>query len=145
MSIQQFTKYGYSYDHAVSLSGTYGVFPVTIDASNSSRSASMPNDAYLESVEFEISSIASSAAKVTVYLARDSAGDVPITSTALAGSQQTITTGLATATDGAAVFTINKDYHYDSGVGATTPGTLYVVAKTDTGTCTANIRLNWRS
>ena len=109
------------------------MFPVTNDSTNSTRAAAMPNDAYLESVEFEISSIASSAAKVTVYLARDSAGDVPITTTALAGSEQTITTGLATATDGAVVFT------------ATTPGTLYVVAKTDTGTCTANIRLNWRS
>jgi len=145
MSIQQFTRYGYAYDHAVSLSATYAVLPLTIDATNSSRSSELPNDAYLESVEFEISSIASSAATITVYLSRDSAGDVPITTTAIVGAAQAITTGLATATDGAVVYTINKDYHYDSGVGATTPGTLYVVAKTNTGTCTANIRLNWRA
>tara|TARA_R110000751_G_scaffold21862_4_gene62284 strand:+ start:2481 stop:2918 length:438 start_codon:yes stop_codon:yes gene_type:complete len=145
MSIQQFTRYGYAYDHAATLSATYAVLPLTIDATNSSRSSEVPNDAYLESVEFEISSIAGSAATVTVYLSRDSAGDVPITTTAIVGAAQAITTGLATATDGAVVFTISKDYHYDPSVGATTPGTLYVVAKTNTGGCTANVRLNWRA
>jgi hypothetical protein len=143
--IRQFTKFGYSYGHAVSLSATYAVQAITADTTNSSRCASIPNDAYIESVEFEISSIASSASKIKVYLARDSAGDVPFTSDKLAGAEQTITTGLATATDGAVVWTINKDYHYDSDVAATTSGTIYVVAKTDTGTCTANIRVNWRA
>tara|TARA_Y100001938_G_scaffold151151_1_gene246599 strand:- start:5887 stop:6204 length:318 start_codon:yes stop_codon:yes gene_type:complete len=105
----------------------------------------VPNDAFLESIEFEISSIASSAAQVTVFLARDSAGDVPITSDQTAGATQTISSGKTTAGDGAVIWTISKDFHYDSEVASTTSGTLYVVAKLDTGTCTANVRLNWRA
>ncbi len=143
--IRQFTKFGYSYGHAMSLSSSYVVQAVTLDKTNSSRSASVPNDAFLESIEFEISSIASSAAQVTVFLARDSAGDVPITSDQTAGATQTISSGKTTAGDGAVIWTISKDFHYDSEVASTTSGTLYVVAKLDTGTCTANVRLNWRA
>lgn len=142
--IRQFTKYGYAYKHAASLTATYSAHAVTVDRTNSARSADIPDDAFLESIELEISAIASSADDITLYLARDSAGDVPITNHELAGAEQKIATGMTTNTDGAVVFTINKDYHFDSEVTATSSGTLYVVAKTNTGTCTANIRLNWR-
>jgi len=144
MAITQFTRFGYAYKNAASLTSTFTVHAVTVDSTNSPESSALPNNSFLESVELEISSIASSADDITLYLARDSAGDVPITGFHLAGATQKISTGLATATDGAVVFTVNKDYHFDSGVSATTSGTLFVVAKTDTGTCTANIRLNWR-
>lgn len=144
MAITQFTRFGYAYKNAASLTSSFSAHAVTLDKTNSPGSSALPDAVFLESVELEISSIASSADDITLYLARDSAGDVPITSFHLPGASQKISTGLATATDGAVVFTINKDFHYDESVSATTKGTLFVVAKTDTGTCTANIRLNWR-
>ena len=59
--IQSFTKYGYSYHHGstapANITTTYQVFPVTVDATNSTNSASFPDDCNIQSIEFEVTTI----------------------------------------------------------------------------------------
>jgi len=147
MSINQFTKYGFAVANAVSITGSFSAHEVS-GSSDVKFSSDVPVSAFLESLEFELTSIASGD-QITVFLARDSDGDVPLTSTALAGSTQTVTIGRSTATKGGCSFTINKDFHFDSTVTNATIGKLYVIVKcVDSGgsgaSCTADIRLNWR-
>ena len=101
-------------------------------------------------IEFEFTA-RDSATDVTMYLARDSAGDIPITNPASA----TITNGVATATKGGASFSSLVDYHFDGGTSSegvttaitnTSRGTLYIIAKQVGGTnARGNIRVSWRS
>jgi hypothetical protein len=142
--IQSFTKFGYSYHDAgtapTNLANTYNTFPVTVDSTNSTNSASFPDDCNIQSIEFEITAL-STAGSVTMFLARDSAGDIPITNE----FTQNVTVGDTTVTKAGAVFSSEIDYHFDGSVANTTRGTIYVVAKVDGGTPTANIRVNWRA
>ena len=142
--IKQFSSYGYSVSTADVAIGTgYTAFPITALAANQ-KSFTVPDDCFLESVEFELGAIAASDT-ITLFIARDSAGLVPITSDALGGATQTVTMSVAgAATTGGVSFTINKDYHFDTVVGNATSGTIYVCAKASAA-CTANIRLNWRA
>ena len=141
--IKQFSSYGYSVSTADVAIGTgYTAFPITALAANQ-KSFTVPDDCFLESVEFELSSIAASDT-VTLFIARDSAGLVPITSDALSGATQTVTLSVGASTTGGVSFTINKDYHFDTVVGNATSGTFYVCAKANAA-CVANIRLNWRA
>lgn len=143
--IQSFTKYGYSYhdeDTApTTLTTSFQVFPVTVDTTNSVNSASFPDDCNIQSIEFEIGTLGS-CTSVTMFLARDSAGDIPITN----GATQNITIGATTATKAGAIFSSEIDYHFDGSVANTSRGTLYVVAKkVGGGTTKAHIRVNWRA
>ena len=142
--IKQFTKYGYSYSHNDTINTTYNNtgFAVTSDATNSPSAVSFPNDCYIDSIELEGSGVAVGE-NVTLYLARDSAGAVPITTDALPGASQAPT--LRTGSNGGYSFAVGKDYHFDSSVTNSTSGTLYLFAKTAAGAITANIRVNWRS
>ena len=152
--IQSFTKFGYSYHHGstspANITTTYQVFPVTVDATNSTNSASFPDDCNIQSIEFEVTTVGHGST-ITMYLARDSAGDVPFTNP----STENITVGLGDATKGGAIFSNEIDYHFDGGSGAgtaitgTSRGTIYIVArKADSGGSDAtvtNIRVNWRA
>jgi hypothetical protein len=140
--IKEFTTFGYSYHHAAALSGTYAVLALTADATNSPNSAAFPAGCYIDSIEFELSGTAA-AEKVTMFLARDSAGAAALTTDQLAGATQAPT--IRTGTVGGCNFTVSKDFHYDSGVSNSAVGTIYVVAKVATGASTANIRINWRA
>jgi len=71
----------------------------------------------------------SSATQVTMYLAADSAGDIPLTDEIIVD----IVTGMTTATKGAASAAIDLDYAPASGG---TSGSIWLVAKTDVGTAT---------
>tara|TARA_R100001510_G_scaffold49993_1_gene48678 strand:- start:354 stop:815 length:462 start_codon:yes stop_codon:yes gene_type:complete len=142
MGIKQFTHFGYSYKHNASLTDSYSVFELTVDATNSPNSAAVPSSCHLDSIEFELSST-DATEKVTMFLARDSAGVVPITTDQLSTAEQvpTIITGSA----GGCSFTIGKDFHFDSSVTNATIGSIYVAAKLPSGkSSTAKIRLNWR-
>ena len=81
---------------------------------------------------------------ITMFLARDSSGNVPLTPDSTSGSTQTVTVGKTTSTVGGVVFTVGKDFHYDGGVTGGTTGTIYVVAKANAA-CTGNIRVTWRA
>ena len=75
MSIQEFTRFGYSYSHANNVGTSYNGtgFALTSDATNSPAALAVPANCYLESIELEASSVAAGE-NVTIYLARDSAG-----------------------------------------------------------------------
>jgi len=145
--IQSFTKYGYSYHDSgtapTTITTSYQVFPVTVDATNSTNSAVFPDDCNIQSIEFEIPALGSpGASSITMFLARDSAGDIPITNE----YTQNITVGATTPTKVGAIFSDEIDYHFDGSVANTSRGTIYVVAKkTGGGTTTASIRVNWRA
>ena len=138
-----FTKMGFSYHNQASVTATATVFACTADSTNATESANFPNNGNVQSVELSIDSIASSAASITMYLCRDAAGDIPLTPGQTSGATQTIQTGVTTATDGGVIFLIDADVNFHTG--HSVADTVYVVLKTDTGTCTANIRVNWRA
>ena len=142
--IKSYTHFGYSYHHGstspANITTAFQVFPVTVDTTNSTNSASFPDDCNIQSIEFEITAL-SGAANVTMFLARDSAGDIPITNE----YTQNVTIGDTTTTKAGAIFSNEIDYHFDGSVANTTRGTIYVVAKVNSGTPTANIRVNWRA
>ena len=142
--IQQFTKYGYSCSAVdVAIGTSYSAIPLPSLAANN-KSLAVPDDCYLESIEFELSAIAASD-NVTIFIARDSAGLIPITSDALPGAKQTVTLSAAASTTGGVTYTINKDYHFDTTVTNATSGTIYVCAKANAACVAENIRLNWRA
>ena len=156
MSIHQFSHFGYSVCSVKSSGGTtgaptsitnsYQAFPVTVDATNSVNSISFPDDCNIQAIEFEFAD-RDSATAITMYLARDSAGDIPITNP----STQTITNGVTTASKGGCAFSSLVDYHFDGGTSSaaitgTSRGTIYVIAKQTGGTnATGNIRVYWRA
>ena len=127
--IRQFTKYGYScIGSSESIGTSYSAIALSGVAANK-KSANVPDDCFLESIEFELSSI-TSGDEITIFLARDSAGKNPITSDVLGGASQEVTMSIAGgATTGGVVFTINKDYHFDTTTTNASSGTLYVCAK----------------
>ena len=141
--IRSFTSYGFSYHDSATIGTGYTVFAVTVDTTNSPQSAKFPTQCFIDSVEFELASIAASDT-ITMFLARDSSGNVPLTPDSTSGSTQTVTVGKTTSTVGGVVFTVGKDFHYDGGVTGGTTGTIYVVAKANAA-CTGNIRVTWRA
>ena len=137
---------GYSYKHDVTLSTSYTVIACTEDSTNSSGSSSFPTACNIQSVEFEFTA-RDSGTKVTIYLARDSAGDVPISTDTTSGAAVDIQSGLATSSKGGATVPVGVDYVHDGTVTNSTKGTFYVVAKVtgSSGSTKANVRVNWRS
>lgn len=143
MSIRSWSKASFSYKHGASLTGTFQVFEVTQDLTNSPDSDFFPDTCNIQSIEFEFTA-KSSAASVTAYIARDSAGDVPITPGGTSGASQDITVGVTDAAKGGATLFVDNDYTLDTGVSNSNRQKIYVVAKVNAGTPTANIRVNWR-
>jgi len=143
MSIHSWSKSSFSYHNAASLGTGYSVFPVTVDAINSPDADLFPDICNIQSIEIEFTTL-STASTATVFLARDSAGDVPITPDSTTGATQTITVGATTNTKGGTAFAVDTDYHRDGAVLNTSRYIIYAVVKVDAGTPTANIRVNWR-
>lgn len=128
---------GFGTAAAAALSTSYAVFTVTANASSDALSAAIPDDCLLGWLAVEIDTIASSAASITWYLSLDAAGDNPITD----AKTTTIVTGKTTATDGGIAVALDLDYRRPT---TGTTGTLYWVAKTNTGTCNAKPRIWFR-
>jgi hypothetical protein len=113
---------------ATALSSSYSVIALSI----------VPDRVHLGGLFGKIDTIASSAASVTWYLAADSAGDHAITSEVTS----TIVTGKTTATDGGFAEAVDIDWAFPSW--ATGAGSLYLVAKVDTGSANLTPGLTWR-
>ena len=142
--IQQFTKYGYSCSAVdVAIGTTYSVTAITNLAANN-KSGVVPDDCFLESIEFELSAIATGDT-ITMYLSRDSNGHVPLTSDQLGGATQAVTKVSNAASTGGVSFTVGKDYHYDTTASNAASGTIYVVAIANAACVAEIIRLNWRA
>jgi len=137
-----YTRVGFSYNHQADITATAQIFACTADSTNASESANFPYNCNVQSVVVSIDTIASSAATINMYLARDAAGDIPLTPGQTSGATQTIQVGATTATDGGVVFLVDADVNFHTN--HSVADTIYVVLKTDTGTCTANTRVNWR-
>ena len=109
------------------------------DSAVDANSRAMPSACHWSHLEIHVSSIASSAASLNVYLTWDAAGDLPCTA---ASGATTIVTGLQTATDGG--LAIDLDVFATFPATATTSGQVYLFAKTDTGTVQIDVaRLYW--
>jgi len=134
-----FNHAGISYKHQAALTTSYQVFTLTADTTNCARTANVPPFAELKNINFELDTIAGGASKVTFYLARDLAGDIPVTGELSAN----VVFGLSTATKGTALACIDLDYHYQ-GLAAEVIGTLFLVVKLNAGTANGNIRQHWR-
>ena len=134
-----FNHAGISYKHQAALTATYQVFTLTADTTNCPRTAVVPTFALLKNTNFELDTIAGGASKVTYYLARDVAGDIPVTMVYTAD----VVFGLTTATKGTAIACIDLDYHYQA-LAVEVIGTLYLVVKLNAGTANGNIRQHWR-
>tara|TARA_R100000152_G_C6777687_1_gene207720 strand:- start:642 stop:1073 length:432 start_codon:yes stop_codon:yes gene_type:complete len=142
--IKQFTKFGYSCSAVdVAIGTTYSVIEITNLAANK-KSSVVPDDCFLESIEFELSAIATGDT-IKMYISRDSGGHIPLTSDQLGGATQAVTKVSNAATTGGVSFTINKDYHFDTTASNSTSGKLYVVALANAACVAENIRLNWRA
>jgi len=135
-------RLGHTADSSVSLGTSFAVTALT--GSDATLGGSdIPTVGNLQNIEFELTSI-STAASVTMYLARDSVGDYPITPSVGSGATQNINEGI-TSGKGSVIFTIEYDYKHFAGVSNSTAGTIYLVAKVNAGSATAQVRLNWRS
>jgi hypothetical protein len=145
-SVITWKKHGFSYANNASITDAASVHAVTQDATNSLRSAVFPYDGNIQSVEVFLSGMGGSPTELTMYLARDSVGDVAVTPGGTNGATQTIKAGF-TSNTGSCVFAVDSDFHYDSNVASVTAGTIYVVLDLDgSGTsATADVRVNWRA
>tara|TARA_R110001583_G_scaffold13263_4_gene57429 strand:+ start:2832 stop:3266 length:435 start_codon:yes stop_codon:yes gene_type:complete len=143
MSIMSWSHSGFSYNHQHSVTNSFSIAACTKDLTNAAGSDNFPWHSNIQSIEISVDTIASSAATITAYLCRDSAGDVPITPGTTSGASQSITTGVTTAAKGGVILAVDNDCYYHDGVNSD-GNTIYCVIKTDTGTCNANIRINWR-
>jgi hypothetical protein len=126
----------YSAEASTALSSTYTV--LTLDGDSEGGASPIPDRCVLSWLHGEIDTIASSAASIQWYVALDSNGDIPITDAVT----ETILVGNTTATDGGVSTLLDMSYHL---VSSSTPGKLYVLAKTDTGTCNITVRLHWQT
>lgn len=119
------------------LSTSKAVIDLTEVASTTETfSKALPDVCHLIKLEVEITSI-SSATTVTWNLAKDAAGDFAITPEVTS----TIVVGKTTATKGGFNALIDIDYVKTLTNGVTEH--LYLVARTDAGTCTAAAFLSW--
>ena len=151
MSIKSWTRSSYSFGNAatvgaaspLALTTSFQAFAIGTDTTNSPESELFPDVCNIQSVEFEFTT-KGDAVTVTMYIARDSAGKAAVTPGGTTGASQTLLAGA----DGtaSAVYSVDTDYHFDSGVSSTTSGTIYVMAKVNdnTGNPVSNIRINWR-
>jgi|TARA_R100000458_G_C8273257_1_gene248109 hypothetical protein len=143
--IRQFTKFGYSVPTQSFAVGTsYSVVPLT-GISGNKKSSAVPDDAFLESIEIQLSAIAASDT-ITIFLARDSAGLIPITTDQAAEATQAVTLSAAASTTGGVSFTVGKDYHFDPTVTLnTSSGSIFLAIKASAACTAENVRLNWRA
>ena len=121
---------------STALTSAYAVMACTSTVTGEAQAVPMPDSCFLELSHLQLDTIAGGAASITWYVAADAAGDIPLTKLVTS----TIVTGATTATDGAVVEVLGIQYvRFSDGVG----DTIYVVAKTNVGTCNAIARVTW--
>jgi hypothetical protein len=135
-----FNHAGFSYNHQASATTAVQVFALTQDATNAPRSAAVPTFAQLKQINFQLDTIAAGASKVTFFLARDAAGNVPVSFVSTAD----VVFGRTDATKGTAIACIDLEHHYLQSA-VETLGTLYLVMSLNAGTAKCNSLLMWRA
>jgi hypothetical protein len=126
----------FSCSAATALSTSYAAAEVTDTTGTDSRAKVLPTEAYLYRLEGTLTSIVT-AAEVTWYIAKDAAGEKPIT------PEKTVTI-LDPDSDGSGG--INTAIETAHAFDADSSGTsLYVHAKTDAGTASMVARITWEA
>ena len=138
-------RLGYSFVENATVNANLSAHAVKSNQSNTGggRSANFPNNCNIQSIEVFFTTSSGSPTTFTCYLARDSVGDVAITPGATTGATQSFST--ITSSTGSCVFEVNTDFNFDSTLANCTEGTIYAVMKVDTGTVSADVRVNWRA
>lgn len=113
------------------VANTYSVIDLTANTTIEPMAKAIPDICRLAKLEVEITAIASSAATLTWYLAKDSGGDYGLTPAVAT----TILVGKTTNTRGSINAAIDLP-HTLTANGVT--GHVYLVIKSDTGTCTVS-------
>lgn len=138
--------FGFAAHDDAALDTTYAGNVFTLgEVATIKRSQGIPDDAHLYDITFELSSMPTGAgapSKISFYLARDSGGTKPLTQVKTVDIVKTL---VATSATGGAQANIEVDFHSTSGVGPTLYNTIYIVAKVDAGSASADIYLSWRS
>ena len=146
MSIHSWSMAGYSYANNASITNSLSAHAVTADTTNSPESFRFPARGNIQSVEVFFTGLSSAGLTCSLFLARDSDGDVGVTPGSTTGSSPVIQQGVSGgATVGFCVFEVNTDFHLDSGVANSADGTIYACLRLSSGTGTADIRVNWRA
>ena len=132
---------------ATTVTTSFQVFACTVDETNHIGSSTFPKHCILMGVEIELNGVtAASGTAITMYVSRDSAGDVPLTPSTTSGAAQEISFGKTTSTEGGVIFPIEVDYHFFSETD--TADNIYVCVKSDHSSGVVklkHIRVNWRS
>ena len=136
---------GYSYANNASVANSLAAVAVKgeTDRTVTRAAVDFPNNCNIQSVEVYMTGFGGSPTELTMYLARDSDGDIAITPGGTTGATQTI--NIKTAGEGSCVFNVDSDFHFDGVPANTTEGTIYAVMKLDSGSATADVRVNWRA
>ena len=146
MSIHSWSMAGYSYKNNASVTNALSVHEITADTTNSPESFRFPARGNIQSIEVYFTSLSDTGLECSIFLARDSDGDVGISPGTPTGATQVVQQGVSGgATVGFCVFEINTDYHFDSGVTNAKDGSIYACLRLNGGTGTADIRVNWRA
>lgn len=123
------------FDPKPALSTSFGGATVAINLNNGSAVFR----GHLEGIFLYVDTIASSAAKLTVRLTSDVAGDECI----VPDTEATMSLGKSTATDGTAVYKVDLDWV--NAATSPTGDTVYPWVKTDAGSCNlAKLIITWR-
>ena len=130
------TRRGLSSGAATALTTTYAAIAVSKGGADT-RDASVPDSCWLSLLHGQIITIATGATTITWYLAADSGGDVALTDEL----STPILVGKTTATDGSVAELLDIEYFRSS---EGTAGSIWVIAKTDVGTCTLTPRIYFR-
>ncbi|MDF1699572.1 MAG: hypothetical protein P1V36_00230 [Planctomycetota bacterium] len=138
------SRRGYAADDDASLTTSYLAVAVGTNSAVA-RSSGFPDDCHIYDVTFELSAMPTSSGiptKLTFYIARDSGGTQPLTPV----YEVDIVKALgAVAATGGAYQRVEAEVWSDDYTGPLERGDLYVVAKVDVGTATAETRVKWRS
>lgn len=134
------SRQGMSAAHQSALTASNLVIPLTRNA-NQPKSALVPESVWLDHIRIDLDTIAGGASALTFFLARDAAGNRPIT----APVTVTIAPGALDATKGAVVRALSLPHINLGAAGIDVEGTLYLVAALNVGTANGNSFLFWRA
>jgi hypothetical protein len=115
------------------LTNAFSAIALKGDSANDEGSEDVPAVGFLDHLEAEVTAIAGGCTEITWFLARDAAGDRPLTP----GTVTAITIGMTTAAKGGIDALIQKLFMRVHG---DTVGELWLIAKTNAGTCTVRAR-----
>jgi hypothetical protein len=131
---------GVSYGEGAGIGTTFTAIDITEDAINYPGSATVPlTNVKLHACRIHVATASGSPTTISAYLAHDSAGVKPITSPAAVDAVTL------------ASMTMKTDYGYTMGLdeiphsymGSGTPGSIYLLVKTDAGTIDVDASLDW--